>query len=164
MKLFIQIKDGKPFEHPIMEENFVSAFPDVDLNNLPPQFAKFERVQRPILGPYQVFVSENPDYELDGDTWKDVWRIRDMSNEEKVAHIQTVKTNWGAMPDAQNFSAWVFDEATCSYLPPLPRPNDGKRYFWQGTTTSWVELPPYPEDGKPYRLDVASATWVEVAA
>ena len=44
MNLFIRIVDGQPFEHPIFEDNFKQAFPDVDLNNLPSEFLKFVRV------------------------------------------------------------------------------------------------------------------------
>ena len=31
MRLFIQIRDGQPFEHPIIEDNFREAFPDIDI-------------------------------------------------------------------------------------------------------------------------------------
>ena len=44
MELFIQIRDGLPFGHPIYGDNFRQAFPDVDLENLPPEFARFERI------------------------------------------------------------------------------------------------------------------------
>lgn len=162
MKLYIQIKNGKPFEHPILEENFVSAFPNIDTNDLPPQFARFERVQKPVLTPYQIFISENSSYELDGDVWKDVWHVRDMTTEEKITLQQKIKTDWEKMPDVQNFSAWAFDEATCSYLPPTPRPNDDKFYFWQGTTNSWAEYPPYPKDDNQYKFDFAQWVWVPV--
>ena len=41
MELFIQIRNGQPFEHPIFGDNFRQAFPDVDVDNLPPEFARF---------------------------------------------------------------------------------------------------------------------------
>ena len=56
MDLIIRVKDGQPFEHPIFLDNFVQAFPDVDVNNLPPEFAKFTRYPAPQLGPYEVYV------------------------------------------------------------------------------------------------------------
>ena len=59
------------------------------------------------------------------------------------------------------FIAWVFNEETLKYEPPIPRPETGE-YFWQGTTLSWVEKPQLPDDSKEYRLDFASATWVEI--
>ena len=54
MRLFIQIRDGAPFEHPIQEDNFKFAFPQIDMNNLPEEFMDFERVdQKTEL--YEVF-------------------------------------------------------------------------------------------------------------
>ena len=44
MECIIKIVDGVPFEHPIILDNFVSAYPELDLNNLPPEWAKFERL------------------------------------------------------------------------------------------------------------------------
>ena len=55
MKLYIRIKDGQTFEHPIFEDNFREAFPDVDVNNLPDEFAHFERVAPPTRGVYEVY-------------------------------------------------------------------------------------------------------------
>ena len=55
MKLYIRIKDGQTFEHPIFEDNFREAFPDVDVDNLPDEFAHFERVAPPTLGVYEVY-------------------------------------------------------------------------------------------------------------
>ena len=44
MELYIQIRNGQPFEHPILGDNFRQAFPKIDVSNLPPEFAKFERI------------------------------------------------------------------------------------------------------------------------
>lgn len=162
MELYIQIKDGQPFEHPILGDNFRAAFPNVDVNNLPPEFARFERVLCPKLGPYETMASETPTYELVDGVYKDVWHIRDMTDEEKTAKQQAVKDAWAALPTRDNYLAWVWDEASCLYRPPIPRPDNGTNYFWQGTTASWVEVPQYPGDNKQYTLDFASATWVEV--
>lgn len=162
MELFIRIKDGQPFEHPILENNFRQAFPDVDTNNLPAEFAKFVRVEKPIPKLYEVLDSEESTYQFIDGVWTDVWSLRDMTAEEKLALQQSVKDEWASMPNVDNYSAWVFDEATCSYLSPIPRPTDGKRYFWQGTTSSWVEQPQYPNDGQTYKLDFPTATWVLV--
>ena len=86
MRLFIQIRDGQPYEHPIMFDNFVQAFPDVDINNLPPEFANFERVREPReCGPLQV---EELSYQWVGDIVKDVWTVRDLVGEERETRIQ----------------------------------------------------------------------------
>jgi hypothetical protein len=160
MNLYIQIKDGVIFKHPIHEDNFKEAFPDVDVNNLPPEFAKFERVEAPTnIGIYEV---AEVSYQWVDGIVKDVWAVCEISAEEKLAKQEVVKTAWANRPQLENFSAWTFNEATCLYEPPIPRPQDGKKYFWQGNTSSWVERPQYPNDGKEYRLDFASASWVEV--
>lgn len=36
--------------------------------------------------------------------------------------------------------SWIFNEDTCNWSPPVPRPNDGKMYIWDEPTLSWVEL------------------------
>lgn len=80
MRLFIQIREGQPHEHPIMDWNFRDAFPDIDINNLPPQFANFERVECDIeVGLYEVAEAS---YQWVGNVVKDVWSKRPMTNEE----------------------------------------------------------------------------------
>ena len=81
MELFIKILNGQPFEHPILGDNFRQAFPHIDVNNLPPDFAKFIRVDEPIVGVYQI--ADGPTYEWDNNVVKDVWTIREMTEEEK---------------------------------------------------------------------------------
>ncbi len=80
MELYIQIKDGQPFEHPIVGDNFRQAFLHIDVHNLPPEFAKFERIEKPIIGVFQVY--EGVTYEWFGDVVKDAHRIRVMTKEE----------------------------------------------------------------------------------
>jgi hypothetical protein len=94
MMCIIRIVDGAPFEHPIMLENFKEAFPNVDLENLPAEFALFERKLRPDLPANTVFLDEHPIYEFDGRVWTDVWRIRDKTLEENQ---QELKTHYGKL-------------------------------------------------------------------
>jgi hypothetical protein len=94
MELFIRIVDGQPFEHPIFEDNFRQAFPDVDTNNLPPEFARFERVAIPLLGEYEVY--ESTDYAMVDGVCKDVHRIRLMTNAEKEAKIAALEAQVSA--------------------------------------------------------------------
>lgn len=159
MRLFIQIRDGQPYEHPIFEDNFIQAFPHIDLDNLPPEFALFERVENPrVAGTYQV---DKVLYQRVDGIVKDVWTVREMTVEEKAITQQSVKDAWSLRDNLENYVTWVFDEATCKYQPPIPRPETGE-YFWQGTTSSWIERPQRPDDVKAYKLDFASATWVEI--
>ena len=135
MELFIRIKDGQPFEHPIFVDNFRQAFPDVDVNNLSPEFARFERIPAPAIGVYEVY--EGVSYELDGDVYKDVHHLRPMTVEEKIAKQDAVKSAWAE----RGFSSWKFVEEICSFKPPVPYPSDDrKRYRWDEKTITWVEI------------------------
>jgi hypothetical protein len=89
MKMFIRIKNGKPFEHPILEENFKQAFPDVDTSNLPSWVVQFERIAPPEIEIYEVY--EGVTYEWDESIVKDVHHVRPMTDEEKAAKINTME-------------------------------------------------------------------------
>jgi hypothetical protein len=156
MNLYIETENGTTKNHPAFEENLIQAF-----GTVPDRWELFIRVERPVPTIYQVFNSPDPVYAKVDSAWADVWSLRDMTTSEVSAKQQEVKDAWVAMPKRDNFTAWVFDEVTCAYQPPTPRPTDGN-YFWQGTTDSWKVTPPYPIDGKTYNLDFASASWVEV--
>jgi hypothetical protein len=84
LELYIQIRDGQPYEHPIFADNFRQAFPDVDTEALPSDlFAKFVRVDKPEIGEFEVY--DGVTYEWDGDIVKDVHRVRPMTDEERAA-------------------------------------------------------------------------------
>ena len=134
MELYIRIKDGQPFEHPILGDNFRQAFPDIDTDNLPANFARFTRVPEPDLGVYEV--CEGCTYERDGDIVTDVHHVRNMTAEEKTAMRDATKANWAK----NGFSSWLFNEDTCNFEPPTPRPTDGKPYDWDEETLAWIEV------------------------
>lgn len=134
MELYIRIKNGQPFEHPILGDNFRQAFPDIDTDNLPSTFARFTRVPEPVLGVYEV--CEGCTYEWDGDTVTDVHHVRDMTPAEKTAKQDEVKVIW-----AENgYASWTFNEDTCRFDPPTPYPTDGNTYQWDEETLAWVEV------------------------
>ena len=35
------------------------------------------------------------------------------------------------------FNSWLLNETTCQWESPNPYPTDGKRYYWDETTSSW---------------------------
>jgi hypothetical protein len=86
MELYIQIRDGQPFEHPIMGENFRSAFPHIDVDNLPPEFARFERINKPKPQVFEVI--ENAGYAWVDGVVKDIWVSRPMTAEEESSKRQ----------------------------------------------------------------------------
>ena len=169
MELFIRIKDGQPFKNPIFGDNFRQAFPDVDVNNLPPEFARFERVERPVLGVYEVMVSETATYELVDGVYKDVWHKRDMTLEEKTVKQQAVVTAFNSREQASNWSAWTLDEATCVMVPPISRPEPdqakldaGIRTFWCGAENNWKDTPARPVDDNQYTFNFFAWQWVAI--
>ena len=107
MELFIQIRNGQPYEHPISAVNFREAFPHIDVNNLPPEFAKFVRLPYPkFIGVYRV-ITEN--YVWRDGIVSDNWVIRDMTAEEKQAEIAA------AMLRRPEGDQWVFNEEICEW-------------------------------------------------
>lgn len=86
MELFIRLVDGQPFEHPIFGDNFRQAFPDVDVDNLPPEFARFERVEQPNAA--TTFEVEECSYQWVDGIVKDVWTVRPMTAEEEAQKRQ----------------------------------------------------------------------------
>lgn len=133
MELFIQIRDGQPFQHPILGDNFREAFLHIDTNKLPPEFARFERIDPPEIGTYDILLG--PYYQWVDGVIKDVWLVRPMSAQEKTAKQEQAKEAW-----AQNgYPSWLFDEATCGFIPPTPYPTDGL-YQWDEPSLSWLPV------------------------
>jgi hypothetical protein len=159
MNLFIRIKNGQIFEHPILEENLKQIFPDIDLNNLPPDIVAFNRVPPPKLGAYEK--NRTCQYEQGNDgVYRDVWYSEQMTDLEVKAKQDYVKTLWADELETTGLYSWGFDEDTCSFQPPVPMPDDGKEYVWKESTVSWIVMPPMPDDGKLYKFDIESENWI----
>jgi hypothetical protein len=109
MKLLIQVENGVAVGHPIFEDNFCQAFPDIDINNLPSSFAVFERVEIPNVHPYEVY--EGATYEKFGGVFKDVHHIRLMTDVEKAEKIAEAKLR-------RHPEGWIFNEDACEWQPP----------------------------------------------
>ena len=134
MELFIKIENGQAVNHPIMEDNFRQAFPEIDTNNLPSNFARFIRVDAPALGVYEK--NQTVTYQLQNGVWTDVYACEQMTQEEIVALQNQVKDEFA---QNYNFASWTFNEATCQFEPPISCPNDGKPYKWDEEIINWVE-------------------------
>lgn len=135
MELFILIQDGKPIDHPIMGDNFRQAYPDVDLNNLPDWCARFERIEAPVCGIYEIY--EGVTYEWDENIVKDVHHVRQMTVDEKTEKQNKAKE---VFQKIAGWPSWVFNEETCWFDPPIPCPVDENRYFWDEPTLSWQKV------------------------
>jgi hypothetical protein len=88
MELFIQIRNGQPFEHPIFGDNFREAFPHIDVNNLPTEFARFERIQCPFEK--ALFKVHEVTYQWENGIVKDVWSERDANETERAAELKEI--------------------------------------------------------------------------
>ena len=128
------MKDGAPFEHPIMGENLRNAYPEIDVNHLPSQFARFERIEKPALGVYDKGVSVSYVVCSDG-VVRDHWTIDPMTEQEKLDKQNEVKTAW-----KNRYPSWTFSDELCKFVPPIPYPDDGKFYFWDESQLNWVEV------------------------
>jgi hypothetical protein len=159
MNLFIKVENGFAKNNPAFEDNLIAAF-----GSIPENWEPFVRVARPVPNVYQILDSDEPTYLKVNGVWTDVWSLRDMSAEEKAAKQQAVKDEWANHRQAANWSAWTFDEATCMFVPPIPRPDliEGKIVVWCGAENNWKETPAHPKDGKQYQFDFFAWVWVEV--
>jgi len=143
MSLFIQIREGQPYQHPILEDNMRQLFPDHDLETAPDGFAHFVRVEQPVIGVYEkIDISHGHEscgceYEATESGFTDVWYILQMTDAEKTEKQNQVKASWAIAP---NWASWTFNETTCAYKPPTAMPSEGE-YRWDESTTNWVALP-----------------------
>jgi hypothetical protein len=48
---------------------------------------------------------------------------------------------YGGFAPPADYDYFVFDETTCSFIPPIPYPDDGYAYYWDDATRSWIKLP-----------------------
>jgi hypothetical protein len=153
MRLFIKVENGMPINHPASEDNLFQS-----LGEIPLDWEPFVRETRPTVGVYQILESEETTYQKVNGIWTDVWALRDMTGDEKLAK-QNAKKEWWAI-NQKNRSTWIFNETTCDFDPPVQYPTDGQVYFWQGISNSWVVEPPHPMDGQDWVLNNPTATWI----
>ena len=162
MNLYIETENGQTKNHPAFEDNLLQAF-----GSIPDTWEPFTRVERPVPGVYQVLESEEAVYAKVDGVWTDVWSVREMTVEEKTAKQQAAITAFNDRPQAENWSAWTLDEATCTMQPPIPRPEFDEAKlaqriatFWCGADANWKDTPVRPEGN--YKFDFLAWQWVEV--
>ena len=142
MRCFIKIKDGQPVDHPIVEQNFREAFPEINTENLPPEFAEFIRHPQPEIGVYEVY--QGVEYQwIDGKV-QDVHLVREMIQSEKDEKIRLTKEQW---TNGGGFASWVFKEAECMFNPPVPYPEGDEIMVWDEPTLSWKPIPSQTIEG-----------------
>jgi hypothetical protein len=162
MNLYIETENGAVKNHPAFEDNLIQAF-----GSVPAHWEPFIRVERPTPGIYQLLESQEPVYTKVDGVWTDVWSVRDMTAEEKAGKQQAVIIAFNSREQAENWSAWTLDEATCTMMPPIPRPEPDEAKlaqrimtFWCGADNNWKDTPVYPQGN--YKFDFFAWQWVEV--
>ena len=162
MSLYIETENGQIKNHPAFEDNLIQAF-----GSIPSNWEPFIRLESPMLGIYQVLESNEPVYAKVDNVWTDVWSVREMTTEEKTAKQQTVRDTFNFREYSENWSAWTLDEATCTMVPPIPRPHAdetkiaaGIKTFWCGADANWKDTPVRPEGE--YKFDFLAWEWVAV--
>jgi len=98
-----------------------------------------------------------------------VWTVREMTAEEKAAKQQATRDAFNSREQAENWSAWTLDEATCVMVPPIPRPAEDQTKlnaniftFWCGADANWKDTPAKPVDENQYKFDFLAWQWVQV--
>ena len=157
MNLYIETENGVTKNHPAFEDNLLQAF-----GAIPEHWEPFIRVERPTLSTYQVLDSQEAVYAKVDGIWTDVWTMRDMTTEEKATKQELVRSLFNEREQAENWSAWTLDEATCQMVPPIPRPApiEGVLVMWCGADANWKEAPARPEGN--YKFDFFAWQWVEI--
>lgn len=136
MEYFIHINNGNPIGTPIPKQVFIETFPHIDIINLPPDFARFEKTSTPVLGPYEK--NQRYEYVIRSDgVCTDVWYKDDMTLEEIKFKQDSIKLRWANSNKTPK--SWVFNDNICDFSPPIPFPSDGKRYIWVESTGTWDE-------------------------
>ena len=88
-----------------------------------------------------------------------------MTPEEKQHKIDMTKLNWEGRANPDQYTKWVFDEAICDFVAPLPMPTDvlpeGSIYNWDDATDSWRVMPAPPTGGE-FRFNYTIWAWEPV--
>ena len=124
MNLYIQIKDGKPYQHPVAEYNLQQIYPSASYDNIPEGFAKFVRIEKPRPGVDEVVVGPKYEWCEEGVCFKDVWIVRPMTENEKLARIRKVWIDDGG------HESWIANPETYEMEAPIVKPDDGQEYEW----------------------------------
>lgn len=172
MRCFIRLVNGNPTEHPILEDNFKQAFPEIDTDNLPMDFAEFVRAEPPRIDRFETIESHT--YERVGNVFTDVYRVRPMTDEEKQTAIDALKAQ---SPGEK----WRWDETRLQWVPKISAlPKTGGPWKRDAETGEYVLAPeppfpswhlhesglfweaPVPYPGGMHTWDESAQSWVPV--
>lgn len=117
IQFFIQIKDGAPFEHPILKQNLFQAFPDLSFEELSQRFLPFKKTVGPILSPYEKIAREEYVLEEDNIVYQR-FIVEEMTEEEKKEKQNLIKTSWNIQhKNNPEMLSWIFNEEKGMFEP-----------------------------------------------
>mgnify|MGYP003335088594 CR=1 FL=1 len=61
-----------------------------------------------------------------------------------VFYPNCTATPYGGFGNTPEYPDFIFDEATCLWIPPVPYPTDGKQYYWDDALHEWIPYPKQP--------------------
>lgn len=123
-KLVIKFENSTVVEHPILLENLKGLYPDIDYENLPAPYVKFERVQAPVLGAFEKSITHEYKMLEDGIV-RDNWIVEPVTPEEKQVIIEMHRLNLD-----KPYPSWVFNEQLLVYQAPVMPPME-QLLAWQ---------------------------------
>ena len=133
--------EGNPTGHPYIGDNIARNF-GIDLDNLPSDWAVFERVEEPETWPYLIHTTTTYEKGEDGIV-RDVHHTIEMTDEQKLELQNQVENQWTSNG---GWSSWTLNTTTCRMEPPIPYPDDFEsiNYAWKESTGEWVSQPTSP--------------------
>lgn len=129
MNLYIELKNGEPINHPMLETNMEMIYPVMNLDNLPENFCKFVRVDAPV--PKWDEVVEGPEYKIIDGICYDVWTVNKISDEKRQQMLDELAAS-------NPYPSWTVDIVNHNLIPPTPYPETGA-WVWDESSLSWVE-------------------------
>lgn len=160
MELYIKVENGQVVSHPAYAHNLMQAF-----QMIPEGWEPFVRTNPPEITAAQKLNTDDPKYHKANGVWTDLWEITELTAEEKAAKKEQVISEFNNRKQAENWSAWVFDESLFYMVPPIPRPEPDQAKlsqniftFWCGADNNWRDTPPMPTEN--HRFDFLAWQWV----
>jgi hypothetical protein len=61
-----------------------------------------------------------------------------------VFYPNCTATPYGGFGNQKAYPDFIFDEALCLWIPPVPYPTDGGVYYWDDALHEWIQITPAP--------------------
>ena len=123
MTMFIQLVDGQPVGHAVVEENFRMLFPNTSFSwpfvpeDIEPLgFGLYDFSSQPDLATFEKAVEVAPVKDEYG-RWRQTWAVEPMTDEEVAARTEQ---EWGAVRGQRNF---LLTRTDWTQLPDAPLTN-----------------------------------------